>query len=159
MEHSVDVAGFVEARRDGLIATAQEGVARAHLGHYEAAGAEATQARVRALIDVLIGSCRDHHLDGAVSYAAALADDRQSGGYPLVEVQTVINVTEEAVWKSILADTPTDQQGYALALVSTVLGAVKDALAQGYLAHVGSHIVRLHVESLFSGTEGTARPL
>jgi hypothetical protein len=40
--------------------------------------------------------------DKAVSYADDLAVERQTGGYQLLEVQTAINVLEEAVWRAII---------------------------------------------------------
>jgi len=157
MDQSVDVAAFLDARRTELIDSADVAVGRAHLAHYEAAGSERIEERLVALLDVLVRCCRLHHLDDAVSYADRLAAERHTGGYPLLEVQTVVNVLEETVWRSVMADLPAEDQGYALGLVSTVLGAVKDALARGYLVHSGSHPVPLRIESLFSGSEGTAQ--
>ena len=159
MDKSADVAAFLDARRTELVNTATVTVGRAHLAHYEAAGQAHTEERLVALLDVLIRCCRQHHLDEALSYADRLATDRHRSGYPLLEVQTVINGLEEAVWRSVISDLPAEDQGYALGLVSTVLGAVKDALARGYLAHSGSHPVPLRIESLFSGSEGTAPDL
>lgn len=86
-----------------------------------------------------------------------MANDRHAGGYPLIEVQTVINVLEEVIWRSVMTHVPAEEQGYALGLVSTVLGAVKDSLARGYLAQIGFHAVPLRVESLFAGSEGTGQ--
>lgn len=155
MDQVLDVAAFLEARQQPLLEEAEESIRRAHLAHYEAAGAETTELRLWDLFDVVVTACREHRLEAAVSYADSLAAERHAGSYPLSEVQMVINVLEETVWRSITSEVPADLQGYALGLVSTALGAVKDALAQGYLAHIGSHPVRsLRVESLFSGTEG-----
>ena len=155
----VDIAEFVESGKDDLVAVAAASVDRARLTHYEAAGFEVTEARLGALVDVLIAACRDHRLDDAVAYAEGLATSRHTGGFPLLEVQTAINVLEEAIWRSVLADVPAESQGHCLALVSTVLGAIKDAVARGYLTHIGSSTSALRVESLFSGSEGTAQPL
>ncbi len=156
MDDDVDVATFLEVRRDQLIEAAEAAVERAHVAHYEADGQDVTGHRLDTLLTTLVDCCRSHRVDTARSYANALAAERSSRGYPLLEVQTVINVLEEAVWRSIASELPASEQGYALALVSTVLGAVKDALARGYLAHTGSHPVPLHLEALFAGTEGTA---
>jgi hypothetical protein len=154
----MDVAAFLERREQQLLTSAEAAVARAHLAHYEAAGVEATDERLRALLEVVITSCRAHHLDTAISYARSLATRRQSTRYSLTEVQTAINVLEEAIWSAIMADLAAESQGYALGLVSTVLGAIKDAVACGYLAEISARPVRsLQVDSLFSGTERPAR--
>jgi len=151
---SPEVAVFLEEHEHQLLAATHAAVSRAHLDQYDAAGAEATDERLKALLEVVIECCRCHHLDAAVSYGGSLAAQRQSGGYPLAEVQTVINVLEESIWRAIMADIAPEAQGYALGLVSTVLGAVKDSLACGYLAEISAHPMgTLRVESLFSGTE------
>jgi hypothetical protein len=157
MDKRVDVASFLSARRDALIAEAQVGVGRAHLAHYEAAGSERVGERLGSLTDLVIDCCREHRVDEVAAYADGLASDRHSDGYPLLEVQTVINVLEETLWGVVMTELPTEDQGYALGLVSTVLGAIKDELARGYLAQSGSHPVPLRVESLFSGSEGSPR--
>ncbi len=159
MDQPIDVATFIASRRERLLGEAGDAVRRAHLAHYEAVGGQATDERLAELLDIVIGACREHHLDGALSYADTLAERRHDRGYPLSEVQTAINVLEEAVWRSVIADAPPAAQGYALGLVSTVLGAVKDRVACGYIARVGAHPVRsLQVDWLFAGTEGYKGP-
>ncbi len=154
---TIDVAAFLEEHRNSILAAADEQIARAHLAHYEAAGREETDLRLRELLEVVIAASRTHQLDGASHYADALAEDRHQHGYALSEVQTAINVLEEAVWRSVTADAPAEAQGYALGLVSTVLGAIKDRLACAYVAQVSSHtMATLRLDYLFRGTEGTA---
>ena len=153
----INVAAFLEDRRTSILDAAGHQVARAHLTHYEAAGPATTEKRLRELFDVLVTACRTHHLDDADRYADSLAEDRHQHGYSLSEVQTVINVVEEAVWKSVTTDAPSDEQGYALGLVSTVLGAIKDRLACVYVSQVSSHTMpSLRLDYLFRGSEGTA---
>jgi hypothetical protein len=48
-------------------------------------------------------------------------------------VQVAINAMEEAAWRALVAELPTEELADALALVATVLGAAKDALAQEYV--------------------------
>ncbi len=67
-------------------------------------------------------------------------------------MQTAFNVLEEAMWRTVVAATPPDQLAEAVGLLSTVLGAGKDALAAAYVSlatqhHVGS----LDLTAMFQG--------
>ena len=152
----MDVAAFLETRRAAILAAAQEAVLRHSLAHYEADGTDVIGARLAALFDVLVQCCRAHRVDPALRYGEELAVDRHASGYGLAEVQTAVNVLEEAAWRSLTSEAPADALGYALGLVSTVLGAVKDRLACTYVSQVSSTPVHtLRLDSLFAGTEGS----
>ena len=152
---SIDVATFLEEHAEPILLTATERLMRAHLAHYSASGREEGEKRLRVLLQLLAHCCRAHSLDEATQYAESLALERQISGYPLGEVQTAVNVLEEVVWRSITHDVPAQAQGYALGLVSTVLGAVKDRVACTYISEV-SRLPRptLRLDYLFGGTEG-----
>jgi hypothetical protein len=148
----MDVASFLERKRDELLASAEEAVARAHLPHYD--DGERSHARLGVLLDLVVGACRDHRLDGVNAYADSLAVQRQAGGFALAEVQTAVNVLEEVIWRTLTAQAPPEVQAYALGLVSTALGAVKDRVACGYLAQLTARPVpSLRVHLLFDGTD------
>jgi hypothetical protein len=158
-EEPIDVAAFVEARAEVILSRASEEVTRAHLAHYDATGREATAERLRVLLNLLVGCCRSRRLGAAEEYADSLAADRQGSGYPLAEVQTAINVLEEAVWGVVTAEVAPGNQGYVLGVVSTVLGAVKDRLACAYISQISSHQPpTLRLDYLFAGTEGLVGP-
>ncbi|HTZ10383.1 MAG TPA: hypothetical protein VMB72_15025 [Acidimicrobiales bacterium] len=155
-----DVAGFLSARRQALVDGAEGAVGRRDLAHYRAAGTEVTRARLEALFDVVVTCCAEHRLEPALDYGTALAVERHADGHALGEVQTVINIVEEALWRAVLAEVPADAQGYALGLVSTALGAVKDRLACAYVSEVSARpMVSLDLSSLFEGREGDVHPL
>lgn len=155
MDQSIDVAGFLEERADSILRTASERVLRAHLSHYAQSGRDQVEERLAVLLQLLVRCCRDHSLDAVSPYAESLAVERQVSGYPLAEVQTAINVLEEVVWHAITSDVPAEAQGYALGLVSTVLGAVKDRVACTYLSHVSEQPrPTLRLDYLFAGSEG-----
>lgn len=156
MRETLDVAAFLDSHRGEVLEASESTLGRTHLPHYDAAGSTVIDERLRALLEVVVESCRDHHLDAALAYADALAAERHTDGYPLAEVQTVINLLEESAWRAITKDLAPEDQGYALALVSTVLGRVKDAVACRYLALISAEPVRtLRIDSLFSGSEGS----
>jgi hypothetical protein len=69
-------------------------------------------------------------------------------------VQTAFNVLEEVLWLRILKQFPPAEQGEALGLVGTVLGAGKDALARKYVSMATrTRTPSLNLQALFSGTE------
>lgn len=71
MPYTVDVARFLDQRRNDLIASAEAGVGRAHLAHYEAAGTDVARDRLGSLFDVVIDSCRSHHIERALESRTA----------------------------------------------------------------------------------------
>jgi len=156
----LDVASFLDAHREAIVSAAHQGIERRGLAHYRAAGPETTRARMEALYDVVTQCCREHRLEPGLDYGRSLALERHAADHSLGEVQAAINTLEEALWHAVTRDTPAESQGYALALVSTVLGAVKDRLACTYVEEVSSrHLTTLRVESLFGGSEGNVHPV
>jgi hypothetical protein len=155
----MDVAGFLEAHRDAVLTTAGAAVAGRQLTHYQAAGDEATAERLGALFDLVVACCRQHRIEPALEYGRTLAIERHAADHTLGEVQTAVNTLEEAVWRALVSDAPPDALGYALGLVSTVLGTVKDRLACTYLAEVTAQApATLRLDHLFEGFEGDVHP-
>jgi hypothetical protein len=153
------VADFLDQRREPIVKDATARVAEARLEHYDSQGAEVTSDRLATLLGVVIQCCRDHRLQGGTDYADSLARDRHAGGVPLREVQTAVNVLEEAMWRSVIADVPPNAQGYSLGVVSTVLGTIKDQLACEYVSQFASKpTTTLRMDYLFAGTEGGTVP-
>jgi hypothetical protein len=153
------VAEFLEERRDPIVKDATGRVADARLEHYDSDGSEATSDRLDTLLAVVIQFCRVHRLQGGTDYADLLARERHAGGFPLREVQTAVNVLEEAVWRSVIADVPPNAQGYSLGVVSTVLGTIKDQLACEYVSQFAAQpATTLRMDYLFAGTEGGTVP-
>lgn len=153
VEGPFDVAGFLTAHRASILDRASTGVASRRLPHYEAAGADEVSSRLAALFDVVVGAAAERHLEAALVYAEGLASSRQQAGHDLSEVQRAINALEEQLWHAVLVDAPADVQGYALGVVSTVLGAIKDRLGCAYVSQAAStptHTLRL--DELFRGT-------
>ncbi len=80
---------------------------------------------------------------------------RFEAGYDLSEVQAAFNALEGATWSRILADLEAGDLAEALGLISTVLGAAKDALGREYVS-LATHTraPSLDLKALFAGTEG-----
>lgn len=140
--------------RQELLAEAVESVRRARLEHYETAGPERVRQRLDDLLGLVIDAVGQRNLAAIVAHADRVAAQRFEAGVDLSEVQTAFNVLEEALWLRILKQLPAAEQGEALGLVGTVLGAGKDALARKYVSMATrTRTPSLNLEALFSGTE------
>ena len=144
----------LEEARASIVATAAESI-RHGKTHYDAAGPDETQRRLEALYDQLLAAVSSRDLSGIVGYARRLAAERFSSGYDLAEVQGAFNALEEAAWSRLCADLRPEQLELSLGLVSTVLGAAKDALAREYVSLASrTHVPSLDMSALFTGDAG-----
>ena len=147
-----DTAELLERERAAIVAAAGDALARAHARHYDSAGVEETTRRLDALYDRLVEALRTHDLGAVLRHAEEVAEERFDAGYDLSEVQTAFNVLEEAIWTRALAVVEPARLAEALGLVSTVLGAGKDALARRYVSlAAGAHAPSLDLRALFGG--------
>jgi hypothetical protein len=90
-----------------------------------------------------------------LDYARKLAAERFESGYDLSEVQGAFNAVEEAAWSRLYARLQPEQLALSLGLVSTVLGAAKDALGREYVSLASrTHVPSLDMRALFTGDAG-----
>lgn len=144
----------LDRERGSIITAAHESIRHSRT-HYETAGAAETRRRLEALYDQLSRAISSRDLAGIVSFARNLAAERFEAGYDLSEVQSAFNALEEATWSNLCARLEPDQLALALGLVSTVLGAAKDALAREYVSLASrTHVRSLDLRALFSGDAG-----
>jgi hypothetical protein len=122
---------------------------------YESAGPEETRRRVGALYEELLGALSSRDLGSILGYAGRLAAERFDSGYDLSEVQSAFNALEEAAWTVLCARMRPEQLAVSLGLVSTVLGAAKDALGREYVSLAShTHAPSLDLRALFTGDAG-----
>ena len=153
MKVSFDVAGFLVEHRSSILTATDAEVVGRRLPHYAAAGAEEITSRLAALYDVVVAAATENHLDAALAYADEIAAQRQQSGQDLGELQLAINALEEQFWHAVMADAPVEAQGFALGMVSTILGAIKDRLACAYVSRAaGTPVHTLRIDELFRGT-------
>jgi hypothetical protein len=152
---TVETTEFLSREREAIVSAAEAALERSHSRHYEAAGAQTVHGRLEALFDHLLESIDARDLGPVLAYAEHVAEERFQGGYDLSEVQTAFNALEEAVWARTLAVLDPSQLAEALGLVTTVLGAGKNALARKYVSLAArAHAPSLDLRRLFAGTEG-----
>jgi hypothetical protein len=147
-------AEFLRHRRTPVLDDALANLDRAAPRHYGAVGTDEMRKRLEALFDRLLEASASRDLLPALAYAEAVAEERFNAGYDLAEIQEAVNALETAAWTTIFAELEPERYWEALGLVSTILGAVKDALARRYVSlTVHSHTPALDLRALFAGTE------
>ena len=146
---------LLQNQHNEILDTAFAAMKRSQLTNYEKAGDEHIHQRLKALFVLTIRAIKERNLGPMIAHAQSVAQERFSAGYDLSEVQTAYNVIEETIWVSILKHLPATEDGEALGLVSTVLGAGKDSLARRYVSLASqTKTTSLNLQSIFSGTEG-----
>ena len=151
-----DTSGFLREHRSEIVETAERGLARLGVRHYQTAEEGEVRRRLEVLFDHVLDSLGRHDLGSMVAYAEAVAEERFNGGYDLSEVQTAFNALEESIWTRAVAVLEPGHLAETLGLVSTTLGCGKDALARKYVSlATRTHAPSLDLRALFSGSEGT----
>jgi hypothetical protein len=149
---NVKLMDALHAARDEVVTEASQALARGHLPHYEAAGAEESRDRLAALL-ALVSECLEQESLVPISrYAQTVAEERFRAGFDVGEVQTGFNVLEEAIWHVVIRGLPGEELAEATGLVGTVLGAGKDALARTWVSLAAEqHVTSLDLSALFLG--------
>lgn len=136
-----------------VLANATEGLGRAHLAHYEAAGADESRQRLQDLLGLVVACVADRNLEPICRFAEVVSARRFEAGFDIAEVQTAFNVVEEAIWQVVIPQVPADELAEAIGLVGTVLGAGKDSLARSWVSLAAKrHVASLDLTELFRGT-------
>jgi hypothetical protein len=150
-----DVAPFLASEKR-LLVEASAAAVRSAAPHYQGTEPEEVRARLERLYDEVTGAADSRDLGCIIQYAAELAEERFFAGYDLSEVQVAFNTLEEAIWARIISESRPEQLASALGIVSTILGAAKDALARRYVSlATRTHAPSLDFVSLFTGSGGS----
>jgi hypothetical protein len=151
---AAELVRVLERERASIVRAASDSIRRSPT-HYVAEGEDEIQRRIETLYDELLTAVSRRDLSSVLEYARRLAAGRFRSGYDLSEVQSAFNALEEATWTCLCARLEQEQLGLSLGLVSTVLGAAKDALAREYVS-LASHerMPALDLRALFTGDAG-----
>lgn len=150
----MELSRLLEETRAEAVADAIQGLSRATLPHYTASRSEQNRERLAKLYDLTTACVATRTLLPMIEYAQGVARERYRDGFDLEEVHTAFNVLEEVIWRRITSRMEPPQYPEAFGLVSTVLGAGKEALALEYVALAGSSRggAGLDLSALFKGT-------
>lgn len=144
----------LRVRREEVVEAATIAMARSRIRHYAEPSRIEIRSRLENVYARVVDAVERRDVGSICAYARRLADERYEMGYDLGEVQTALNTLEEELWQTILRDLPSADYAEALAVVSSVLGAAKDALAREYVTLAARHRApSLDVGRLFEGVE------
>jgi len=145
---------FLTREREQIIDTATTALSNKSAHHYVEAGTTEIELRLEALFDRLLESLAAKDLGPILNHAREIARERFNSGYDLIEVQAAFNALEATVWTRVFTVLEPGQFAQTLGLVSTILGAGKDALAREYVyLATDAHAPSLDLRALFAGTE------
>ena len=154
----MDINELLQSRSLAIITRANNALSRAHLRGCEGDGAETTRLRLQALYNRLMRCVERRQASPMVKYVEDIAHSRFHHGVELFEVQTAFNALEEAIWTEMRAALTPGEFVDAVALLSTILGMGKDALARAYVSLAGArHLTAVDVAALSKGP-ATALP-
>ena len=112
----------------------------AALGRRDQAGAFSPAERrrdVQRLFELVQRCVHEGHAGPIITPSQQIAADRFQAGVDLAEVQAGFAVLEDVLWRHLAGTVSAGQQLAALRLVSVILGAGRDALAQAYVSLAG----------------------
>ena len=137
-----------------LLDEACSSLRRCGVRHYEAAGEAITRQRLAALFALVVGAIRSRDLAGLGAACEGIAVERFNQGFGICEVQSAFNSLEQVMWRHVVETAPPADVPDAVALLSTVVGFGKDALARQYVSLASRrHAPALDVAALAAGLE------
>jgi hypothetical protein len=137
---------------DAIVDSAAIALERSNLRHYAEAGPDAARERLSQLLVLVRDSVSTRDLVPMIDHATAISHERFSAGFDIHEVLTAFNVLEEAIWGRVVDALPPRDLAQAIGLVSTVLGAGRDAVACTYVSLAShQHVPSLDLSALFRG--------
>ena len=151
----MDILKLLEENIYDIVDEAFDSMKIVKLKGYNKEGEDKTKEKLRLLYNTLINCVKERNLFPMINYTESIAKERFSAGFYLYEVQTAINELEEAIWKRVFKEIEPENLAEALGIVSTVLGAGKDALARTYVSLASkTKVSSLDLHALFKGSEG-----
>lgn len=136
MQSNQELVELLRERAPDLVKCAVAELHRARLQHYEEDGLQATRDRLALLLDRTLTCLETGRAEPIMDWAIRVGLERFSAGFDLFEVQTSINVMEEAIWRRVLSSMGPGDLAHALGLVNALLSMAKDKVAREYVALV-----------------------
>jgi len=86
--------------RENILDAAAIALERSNLPHYAQAGPTAARERLARLLALVLQSVDTRDLVPMIEHATHIAHERFDAGFDIHEVQSALNVLEEAIWPS-----------------------------------------------------------
>lgn len=127
------LAKILKLNKDEIIDQSIKTLRCSHSKKYSSAAEEVNKERLSKLFDLSIQAIEKKDLVKLIAYVEKIALERFESGYDFREVHSAFNSLEETIWNFILTKIEKEKHGEDLGIVSTVLGAGKEALAAKYI--------------------------
>ena len=102
--------------------------------HYQESTAQDRRRYLEDLVTLVVECVRDRHVEPIIDASQRIAAQRFVAGFDIAEVQGAFNVLEEVLWRGVTDLLAGETRVETLALVNTILGAGRDALARTYVS-------------------------
>jgi hypothetical protein len=143
---------LLRAGKTSILASGADMLRRARRPHYVVD--TGPEAKLERLFDRIEDAIERSDVRDLIGYVRTLAGERFATGFQLGEVQMAFNCLEQAIWRSMAAAMEPADVGAALAIVTSVFGAAKDALARAYVVDASrSGAPALDLARISAGTE------
>lgn len=117
---------------DLILLDALDSLSKIHLIHYDNLKPQLIRFRLSKLLEALVKCVESSSMDEMTNFISKISDERYELGFELYEVQTVINILEESLWKKIQIFIDEDKQISAMKQVSDILSQAKERLVNEY---------------------------
>jgi len=134
METSAEISAVFARSGDQIVGETVAALSQRDQGHPPAPVPAERQRDVQHLVELVQRCVREGGPGPIVTPAQQLAADRFAAGIDIAEIQAAFAALEEVLWRHLAGSVPTGHQPAALRLVTTILGAGKDALARSYVS-------------------------
>ena len=130
----METSAVLASARDRAVDEAVAALERNDQAHHRAASAGERRRYVRDLFGLVVQCVREGGTEPVMASSQQVAADRFVAGFDIAEIQEEFSVLEEVLWRLVTDALAGDQQIEAQRLVSTTLGAGRDAAARTYVA-------------------------
>lgn len=149
----MDVYAVLKNMTTEILDAAEHTLRTAHFAHYESWGDQLTRASLGDLYEHIMISLHHRDLAHIIRHCEGLAAERFNAGFDLIEVQTTFNALEQTMWQRWVDTAPADEVAQGVGMLSSVLGAGKDAAARTYVQlATHRHAPAIDVNALAEGT-------
>ena len=133
----VEMAAFLASAQGRVVDEAVASLERRDQAHRRAASAADRRRYVQDLFGLVVQCVREGGTEPITASSRQAAADRFTAGFDLAEIQGEFSVLEEVLWCHVVDALAGDQRIEAQRLLSTILGAGRDAVARTYVVLAG----------------------
>ena len=130
----METSAVLASAQDRVVDEAVAALERNDQAHHRPADAGERRRYVRDLFGLVVQCVREGGTEPVMASSQRVAADRFVAGFDIAEIQEEFSVLEEVLWRLVADTLAGDQQIEAQRLVSTTLGAGRDAAARTYVA-------------------------